>query len=407
MDRAHHREVLECHLGWSVLADRHAGVRAREADVRPRDRGHADEVVGPGEERRERRSERHEPHDLHADRGGDHLLLGDVHLEETVRGGLLEVFGVGGIGDLRVEHHDVAARRAERGERLAVRLARREGLGVALERDRARARGRPGHPALGLRDRERAVRALAELRERLTLLVGVERLPMPAFLVLEEGHASAFQRARDDRRRPLRAARASEGIVDLGEVVAVDDERVHPEGAHAGRVGVEIPSELRRATLPEPVDVEDRDEVRKALVAGVVESFPDRALRGLAVPTEDPHAIGRVERTLSGEGDPDADRQALTERARRDVDPREHRRGMTLEAASKLPEGHELVVRYRAGRFEHRVDEGRRVTLREDEVVVRGVLGMGEVVAQMPGEKDRDEIRRRERRRRMARSGGG
>ena len=42
---------------------------------------HAREVVGTREERRERRGERPPADRLQPDRGGDHLLLGDVHLE--------------------------------------------------------------------------------------------------------------------------------------------------------------------------------------------------------------------------------------------------------------------------------------------------------------------------------------
>ena len=57
------------------------------------------------------------------DGGGDHLLLGDEHLEVAVLVGLAEVLGVRRVGDLAVERHDVAAARAERGQRLAVGLA--------------------------------------------------------------------------------------------------------------------------------------------------------------------------------------------------------------------------------------------------------------------------------------------
>ena len=88
VDGAHHREVLERHLRRPVLADRDAGVRAAEPDVRPADRGHADEVVGAGQEGREGRGERHPAAHLQPDRGRDHLLLGDVHLEVALGMGL-------------------------------------------------------------------------------------------------------------------------------------------------------------------------------------------------------------------------------------------------------------------------------------------------------------------------------
>ena len=72
---------------------------------------------------------------------------------------------------------------------------------------------------------------------------------------------------------------------------------------------------------------------------------------------------------------------------------------MTFEARAELPEREELLVVDRTGRAEHRVHERRRVSLREDEMVVREIVGMREVVAEMTGEDHRHEVRRREGRR--------
>src|SRR5581483_10836776 len=57
--------------------------------------------------------------------GGNHLLLGDVHLEEAVRVHLGEEAGERRVGDLAVHRHDIGTCRAERGKRLAVGAARR------------------------------------------------------------------------------------------------------------------------------------------------------------------------------------------------------------------------------------------------------------------------------------------
>jgi hypothetical protein len=65
---------------------------------------------------------------------------------------------------------------------------------------------------------------------------------------------------------------------------------------------------------------------------------------------------------------------------------------VTFQAASELAEGHELVVVDRAGRLEHRVYERRRVAFGEDEVIVRGVFGLTEVVAKMTGKQDSNEV---------------
>src|SRR5207244_3821480 len=81
---------------------RDARVRAREAVVRPADRGHPDEVVRARPEGREGRRERAPAEHLHADRGRDELLLRDVHLEEALGVLLAEDVGVGRVRDLAV-----------------------------------------------------------------------------------------------------------------------------------------------------------------------------------------------------------------------------------------------------------------------------------------------------------------
>ena len=155
VDRAERREVLQRHLRRAVLADRHAGVRARQAQVRPRDRRHADEVVGAREERRERRGERLPVAHLHADRRRDHLLLRDEHLEVAVRVRLAEHLRVRRVRDLAVDRHDVAVDRAERGDRLAVGLAGRD---LLAERPRSAARRRGRRTCAGRGRRRRAWR---------------------------------------------------------------------------------------------------------------------------------------------------------------------------------------------------------------------------------------------------------
>src|SRR5680860_1788992 len=72
------------------------------------------------EEGAEGRAERLPAARLQADGGGDHLLLGDVHLEEAVRvlGG--EALRVGRVADLAVERDDFLVDRADPGEGVAV-----------------------------------------------------------------------------------------------------------------------------------------------------------------------------------------------------------------------------------------------------------------------------------------------
>ena len=125
---AHHRQVLERHLGRPVLADRDASMRAAQVHVRAADRRHPDEVVGAREEGRERRRERLPLPHLGAHGGCDQLLLRDVHLEVALRERVGELLRVRRVAHLAVHGHHVAAGGAERLERVAVRLSRRRVL---------------------------------------------------------------------------------------------------------------------------------------------------------------------------------------------------------------------------------------------------------------------------------------
>src|SRR5439155_18814124 len=126
------------------------------------------------------------------------------------------------------EHYDVRAARAERLQRLAVGLACRDGFGVGLERDRAGARSGARGPALRLGDRELAIRTRAKLGESLFFLLRIERLAVPALLVLEKRHAFPFDGASEDGCRALGTARTCERVVDLRDVMAIDNGRIDP-----------------------------------------------------------------------------------------------------------------------------------------------------------------------------------
>ena len=231
---------------------------------------------------------------------------------------------------------------------------------------------------------------------------------MPAVLVLDGLHALALDRARDDRRRrPGRRARLLVRAVDRLDVVAVDLDRGPAERLDAAPVRVDVPAVHRLAALAETVDVEDRGQVVELGERGVLERLPHRALGELAVAAQAPDAIGQSVQPLAGERDADRDRQALAERARRDVDPRDLRRRMSLEPRPELAERQQLLVRDRAGGLEHRVEQRRRVTLREDQVVVARVVRAVEVVAEVLGEQDGHQVRGRHRGRWMARLGNG
>jgi hypothetical protein len=278
-------EVLEAHLRRAVFADRHAGVRAAQPDVRAADGGHAHEVVGARQERRKGRDERLPAAPLHSDRGRDHLLLGDEHLEIALAVRRPEDLAVSGVRDLAVERDHVAVRVPQRLQSLAVRLARRDLLADVVARwFGARRRREAVRPCalVGLHHSYLQVARPTELRDRMLRIL--ERLAVLIRQVLDRLDAAALERPRHDRGRNASGELGlPEGRVDRLDVVSVDRYGPPAECARPLDVAVEIPAVHRLARLTEPIDVDDRHEVAELLVRSVLERLPHRALRHLAV----------------------------------------------------------------------------------------------------------------------------
>ena len=230
---------------------------------------------------------------------------------------------------------------------------------------------------------------------------------MPVRLVLDRGHPRALLRAGEDRGGSVSLQRPGVGVVDRLEVVPVNLLHVPAAGARPRRQRGGVPLVHGRATLAETVDVDDRDQVAEARVSSVLERLPHRPLGHLGVAAEHPYPeVGGFE-TGGGERDADRDGEALAERAGGDVDPGDLRRRVALQAGAELAEGEQLLVVDRPRRLVERVEQRRGVALGEDEVVVRAVLGGGEVVAEVAREEHRHQVGGRHRGRRMAGAGRG
>ena len=305
--------------------------------------GHPHEVVCPREEGRERRAERLPAEHLHPHRGGDHLLLRDVHLDEPLGMGVLEDLGEGRVGDLAVERDDRAVRGAERRERLAVRLAGRDRAADLVRRPRRRPRLERGasFPGSGfatsiIRLRTPPISATASSEIALpcqpfSFSTFEYPLPFTVFATIAVG-------------RPVRRLGLAVGRVDRLDVVAVDLDRMPAERLEPARVRGEVPAVHRLAALAEPVDVDDRGEVVELVEGRVLRRLPHRPLCHLAVAADDPDAEREAVEPLAGDRHPDADRQALAERPGRDVDPGEDGNGMPLEPRAELPVRAELLL---------------------------------------------------------------
>ena len=184
--------------------------------------------------------------------------------------------------------------------------------------------------------------------------------------------------------------------VDGRHVVAVDLDGVPPECSRALGIDVALPLEHGRAALPQPVHVEDRDQVARPVEPGVRHGLPHGSLGRLRVAHQDPHP-GRALVDLHRQRHAEADGEALAERPRGHVDPRHLRQrdGVALERAAELAEREELLVGDGADGFQDRVHEGGSVALGQDEAVVGLVLRIGHVVPEVVGVEHGEQVRRR------------
>ena len=207
-------------------------MRAGELDIDIADAGHADEIVGPGQETGESRGERNGAARGESHRRSDHDLLGDEMLEETIGERLLEDLAEGGIADIGIEGDDPRIGLPQLRQRRAVCLTRRDAVAERVGRRRHRRHGRRrrfggGGPFGLLRDRHRIAR-LDELAFELGdgaihFLALLEGLAVPAALALDRGDPLALDRARQDHRRPAgRLLRRRVRVEERGHVVAVD-----------------------------------------------------------------------------------------------------------------------------------------------------------------------------------------
>ena len=241
------------------------------------------------------------------------------------------------------------------------------------------------------RPRSSRLRIAAELLDR--LLGVVERLAVPALLVLDRLHALALDRLGDDHgRRPVVASASRVGRSIASTSWPSISIACQPNASRPLRVRVEIPAVHRLAALAEPVDVDDRGQVVELLVAGVLEGLPHRALGHLAVAAQHPDPVRELVEALAGERDADADRAGPGRASRWRRRPTAGPGSDAPRAGCRTSERQQLLVGDRAGRLVHRVEQRRGVALREDQVVVAGVVRVVEVVAEVLREQDRHQV---------------
>ncbi len=237
-------------------------------------------------------------------------------------------------------------------------------------------------------------------------LVRLERLAVPAVFPFYEGYALPLDRlGQQDRglsRLPDLGQAGKQGI----DVVPVDDEGVPTERLELSGENARVAPVHGFLGLAETIDVDDGAEVLETEMGAGVGRFPDRSLRALAVPHDDENPPGRFSE-LHGRGHPHPDRKALSERAGGRLDPFHSGRRMPLENGIDLAQVHELGGSDDPGLGVSRPEDGRGMSLGQDELVVPPVLGIGRIVAHLAEEETGGDLGHGQAGRRMAGPGLG
>ena len=286
--------------------------------------------------------------------------------------GRAEVLGVRRVRDLAVESDDVAAHVAERGDRLAVRLARRDLLAVLPRRQVAAG----GLEAVRLRavasawrrPRSGALAASAAIASSgsssgLPCLPGWSSTALTPLPFLCARRSPSPARVLGPRRRRPRSASTSWPSIAIAS----------SQRPGALDVAVEVPADHRLARLAEAVDVDDpvRLSSLRSRRAGRPPTSSPRPSRSRRTGTRRGNPTGRA---AGREGDADADRQAWpsepvatsSEGSPARGGPSAVRGAWGTSAAPR---------RDRAAGLQHCGEQRRGVALGEDQVVVAGFVG--------------------------------
>src|SRR5215469_138304 len=200
-------------------------MRTTQADIGARDRSHAYEVKGSGEECSEGRGKRNLMSHAHRYRCSHQLLFGNEHLKVAIGMSLGKFFGKGRVAYLAIHPNHIRVGIAERLQRIAVGLARGNGVFTVILRQLQRLlrRLRGGLAILRLMHRENLAAYRVKLLERLLFLLLIERFAMPAIDILQEGDTFALDGLGNNRsRRAIWLHRLSIRLVYLIIVVPIN-----------------------------------------------------------------------------------------------------------------------------------------------------------------------------------------
>ena len=157
---------------------------------------------------------------------------------------------------------------------------------------------------------------------------------------------------------------------------------------------------------PKPIDVDDGAQVPEARIAAALAASQTEPSAHSPSPMRT-KVLGRGLHELLGEGHPHPDRQALPQGAGGRLDPVHPGRRMALEGARDLPKGENLGRGDDPGLGVSGPEDGRGVSLGQDELVVGPVPRIRDVDAHLVEEQAGHEVGRGEAGRRVPRAGPG
>src|SRR5215469_1249066 len=286
---AEEAEVFQAHLRRAVFADGNANVRANELHVEVRESGQTDEIGSASEKAGESRCERDFAGGCEAHRCSDHVLFGNVHLEEAIRRDFLEKLGVGGVLDVAVSTNNVLIGFANFRKRQTRSFACRNLLTKFVLRSRDVLVG----PVVFHLARRLAwhrfwsiclYKLFLQFCNCFVCFLLLQRFAMPAVLIFDEGDAFTFQRLRQDYSWiSFCLLGVVESVEQLPNIVAINDQSVPSECQPSLPVNVHVMLKHRWLALAETIHVYDCAKVIYFVMDCNLSSFPNRTFGILAI----------------------------------------------------------------------------------------------------------------------------
>ena len=242
-------------------------MRADEFDIQAREAGEAHEIRRTREKTGKRGSECDLSCSREAHRHAYHVLLGNVSFEEPIGCDFLEELRVRGVLDVSIgtDHRLIVlpdlSKRLRRGfassDFFAELILRGSDVPVRRVLFGFAARfGRFGLRGVGLDE------LLFQFGNCFVGFVFLQRLPVPAVVILNERHTLALERLGEDDSGPsFGALRLLEGFKKFADVMSIDDKSVPSEGRPALLINVHMVLKHGGLTLAETIHIDDRAEI--------------------------------------------------------------------------------------------------------------------------------------------------